>query len=102
MVPSNRRVFDASELMTIDRVYEAAWAQLEARDPLRNKLKDDERQAALRQRVCNLARSHKVEFDTLYQMVLTTIPRNWTTTNGGRSSRVGQPRDARDVNKVRE
>ena len=74
--------FDARELLTIDRVYGAAWAEFEARDPLRDKLKDDERRAALRKRVLNLARSRKVEFGTLYQMVLTTIPRNWTTTNG--------------------
>ena len=101
----NPRVFDARELLTINRVYEAAWAELDAHDPLPNKLKDDERRRALRKRVCNLAHSRKVEFGTLYQMVLTTIPRNWTTTNGGHSSHIGhgQRSDAaRDTNKVRE
>jgi len=69
---------------------------------LRNKLKDDEGRRALRKRVCNFARSRKVEFGTLYKMVLTTIPRNWTTTNGGGSSHVGQRSDAvRDANKFR-
>ena len=71
-------------------MYAAAWAELEARDPLRDKLKDDERRPALRKRVLNLARSRKVTFDTLYQMVLTTIPRNWAATNGGSSSTVDQ------------
>ena len=57
----------------------------EARDPLRDKLKDDERRAALRKRILNLAHSRKVTFDKLYQIVLMTIPRNRTTTNGGSS-----------------
>ena len=101
MVSPDPRVFDARELLTIDRVYEAAWAELEARDPLRDKFKDDERRAALKARVLNLARSRKVEFGTLYQMVLTTIPQNWTTTDGGSSSDVGQQSDAaRNTNKL--
>ena len=95
------RAFDADEIVTIDRVYETAWVQLEARDPLRDKLKDDEWQAALRKRVFNLARSRKVEFDTLYRMVLRTIPRNWMI-NGGASGVSERTDDAGDATKVRE
>ena len=69
--------FEASELAVIDRVCDAAWAQVEARDPQRDRAKDDERRAALRKRVLNFARSGQVEFDTLYRMVLTTIPTKW-------------------------
>lgn len=43
------------DLETIDRVYEAAWAQIIARDPFRNTEKDSERQAALRKRLFALA-----------------------------------------------
>ena len=71
--------FQDSELAVIDRVCEAAWAQVEARDPQRDRAKDDERRAALRKRVLNFARSGQVEFDALFRMVLTTIPHKWTS-----------------------
>ena len=74
--------FEDSELAIIDRVYAAAWAQVEARDPQRDRAKDDERRATLRKRVLNFARSGQVEFDTLYQLVLTTIPHKWTGDGG--------------------
>ena len=74
--------FEDSELAIIEGVCAAAWAQVEARDPLRDRAKDDERRAALRKRILNFARSGQVEFDTLYQLVLTTIPHKWTG-NGG-------------------
>ena len=74
--------FEDSELAIIERVCAAAWAQVEARDPLRDRAKDDERRAAVRKRILNFARSGQVEFDTLYQLVLTTIPHKWTG-NGG-------------------
>jgi hypothetical protein len=35
--------FDPLDLEIIDRVYEAAWAQLEAREPFRDREKDGER-----------------------------------------------------------
>jgi hypothetical protein len=49
------RVFHPLDLETIDRVYEAAWAQIIARDPFRKTEKDSERQAALRKRLFALA-----------------------------------------------
>jgi hypothetical protein len=70
--------FEDSELAIIDRVYEAAWAQVEARDPQRDRAKDEERRATLRKRVLNFARSGQVEFDALYRMVLRTIPHKWS------------------------
>ena len=70
--------FDDNELAVIDRVCQAAWAQVEARDPKRDRAKDDERRAVLRKRVLNFAHSGRVEFDTLYRMVLTTIPHKWS------------------------
>lgn len=72
--------FDESQLAIIDRVCEAAWAQVEARDPQRDRAKDKARRAALRNRVVNFAHSGRVEFDTLYRMVLTTIPHKWSGT----------------------
>jgi hypothetical protein len=37
-------VFDPLDLEIIDRVYEAAWAKIEAREPLRDIQRDSERQ----------------------------------------------------------
>ena len=45
------RVFDPLDLEIIDRVYEAAWAQIEARDPKRDTSKDCDRQEVLRKLV---------------------------------------------------
>jgi hypothetical protein len=70
--------FEDRELAVIDRVCETAWAQVEARDPQRDRAMDDERRAALRKHVLNFARAGQVEFDSLYRMVLTTIPHKWS------------------------
>lgn len=75
--------FDENELAIIDRVYEAAWAEVEVRDPQRERAKDDDRRAVLKKRVLNFARPGQVEFETLYRMVLTTIPHTWS--GNGRS-----------------
>jgi hypothetical protein len=74
--------FENNELEIIERVYLAVWAQVEARDPQRDREKDQERRAALRERVLNFARSGQVEFDTLYKMVLMTIPQKWSRVGG--------------------
>jgi hypothetical protein len=79
------RIFDPADLAIIDRVYEAAWAEVEARDPLRDRAKDDERKAALRKRVVNLAHPGKMEFDPLYRKVVATIPQRWTTNDASDS-----------------
>ena len=49
----------------MDRVYEAAWAELEARDPFRDREKDGERGETLRKLVMDQTRTGKVDFDTL-------------------------------------
>ena len=51
--------FDPLDLEIIDRVYEAAWAQVEARRPFRNNDSDAERREALRKCVmaCAAVRS---------------------------------------------
>lgn len=41
------RVFDPLDLEIIDRVCEAAWAQLEAREPLRDREQDEEREHSI-------------------------------------------------------
>ena len=70
--------FDNGELAIIDRVYELAWAQVEARDPKRDRTRDEERRATLKLRVANFVRSGQVEFDPLYRTVLATIPYHWS------------------------
>jgi hypothetical protein len=41
------RVFDPLDLEIIDRVCEAAWAQLEAHEPLREREQDEERKHSI-------------------------------------------------------
>ena len=66
--------FDPLDLEIIDRVYEAAWAQVEARDPSRDRQKDGERQEALKKLVFALAGSGHVDFDRLLDRVLASVP----------------------------
>ena len=72
------RVFQPLDLEIIDRVYEAAWAQIEAQDPFRDREKDDERKEALRKLVIDDAGTDKVEFDKLYERVVAHLPEAWT------------------------
>jgi hypothetical protein len=74
MGTNHSRVFDPLGLEIIDRVYDAALAQLEARDPFRDREKDDERQEALRELVFALATSGHVDFDTLFAKVVAHMP----------------------------
>ena len=67
------RVFDPLDLEIIDRVYEAAWAQIEAREPSRDKQKDGEREA-LRKWIFAVVGSGHVDFDDLCDKVLASIP----------------------------
>jgi hypothetical protein len=68
------RAFDPLDLEIIDRVYEAAWAQLEAREPFRDREKDGERGEALRKLVFAFASSDKIDFDVLCDQVLANMP----------------------------
>jgi hypothetical protein len=78
MTPFKRkRAFDPLDLEIIDRVYEVAWAQIEARDFYRDTSKDDERKEALRKWVFAVADSGPVEYDDLYEKLTTSIPKPW-------------------------
>jgi hypothetical protein len=69
------RVFDPLDLEIIDRVYEAAWAQIEARDPKRDTSKDCDRQEVLRKLVFACACSGRVDFDRLCESVIASLAR---------------------------
>ena len=71
------RVFDPLDLQIIDLVYEAAWAQLEARDPFRDITKDPKRKELLRKKVFAVATPGVVEFDDLLDKVLALMPETW-------------------------
>ncbi len=66
--------FDSLDLEIIDQVYAAIWAQLEARDPFRDRERDGERGEALRKLVTENAGTAIVGFDTLYERVLADLP----------------------------
>ena len=65
---------DPLDLEIIDRVYEAAWAHVEARDLSRARQKDGEWQKALKKLVFALAASGHVDFDSLLDNVLESVP----------------------------
>ena len=70
--------FKPLDLEILDRVYEAAWAALQARDPFRDTDKDGERQESLRKLVFDNTGTGRVDFDTLCDRVLANMPENWT------------------------
>jgi hypothetical protein len=74
--------FGPLDLEIIDRVYEATWAQVEARYPNRDSGQDATRQEALRRWLFALAEGGPVEFDTLCDRVIASLPRNWSSAEG--------------------
>jgi hypothetical protein len=64
------RVFDPLDLAIIERVYEAALAQVEARSPSHDGERDEERKEALRKRVMICAAAGQFDFNTLYERVV--------------------------------
>jgi hypothetical protein len=76
------RFFDPLDLEIIDRVYESVWAQLEARDPFRDRTQDDQRREALRKHVFDMAHSHivgthPVNFDLLHDLMMASMSEPW-------------------------
>ena len=66
--------FDPLDLEIIGLVYEVAWEQVSARQPSHDTAEDEERQASLRKRVFALAGDGGVDFDTLLDRVLASLP----------------------------
>ena len=83
------RAFQPIDLDILDRVYEAAWAALEASDPFRDRAQDGKRGETLRKLVINSADIGKVDFDTLCDRVIANMPQNWIV--------FAQPRSAQDL-----
>jgi hypothetical protein len=68
-------VFDPLDMEIIDLVYEVAWEQYSLREPTRNTGEDEERQSSLRKRIFALAGNGGVDFDTLLDTVLASLPK---------------------------
>ena len=68
------QVFGPLDLEIIDRVYDAAWPEVEAREPFRDRERDDDRRAELRKLVMDNTGSGRVEFDALYERVMANMP----------------------------
>jgi hypothetical protein len=75
---NHTRAFHPLDLEIMDRVYEAAWAALQAHDPFRDLNKDSERQESLRKLVFNNTGTGRIDFDILCDRVLANMPENWT------------------------
>jgi hypothetical protein len=74
---SFKNAFDQLDLEIMDRVYEVAWAHIQAREFSRNTAADRARQTALRRKILGVARvagPGHLDFDTLSEVVLATIP----------------------------
>jgi hypothetical protein len=71
------RVFAPLDLELIDRVYDAAWAELEAREPFRDRATQGERRDALRKLVMDSTGTDRITFDALYERVLARLPEEW-------------------------
>jgi hypothetical protein len=69
------QVFGPLDLEIIDRVYDAAWAELEAREPFRDRERDEERRDELRKLIMDSTGTGRVEFDALCARVLANMPR---------------------------
>ena len=70
---SFKRVFDPLDLEIIDRVYEVAWAHVQAHQPNRDTASDGKRQEALRKKIFGVARimgSGHIDFEPLTEVVL--------------------------------
>ena len=67
--------FDPLDMEIIDLVYEVAWEQVSASEPARDIAQDEKRQASLRKRVFALAGNGGVDFDTLLDRVLASLPK---------------------------
>jgi hypothetical protein len=68
------QVFGPLDLEIIERVYDAAWAELEAREPFRDRERDEEPRDELRKLIMDNTGTGRVEFDALYERVLANMP----------------------------
>ena len=74
--------FNPLDLEIIDRVYEATWAKIESRYLYRDRERDEERKKALRRWLFAIAKGSPVDFDTLYDKVVASLPKNWAAEQG--------------------
>jgi hypothetical protein len=66
-------IFNPLDLEILDRVYEAAWAHIEARDLYQRPDNDGAREVALRKTVFTAAGTGPVDFDTVCDTVLASL-----------------------------
>ena len=79
---TSNHAFDPLDLEITDLVYEVAWEQVAARQPPRDAEEVEQRQAFLRKHVFDLADGAGVDFDSLLDRVLASLPeplRSWPT-----------------------
>src|SRR5262245_26540963 len=72
--PERTRIFTPRDVVVIKRVCDAAWVQIVAREPFRDKNRDNQRQAALRSLVINTIGTGRGDFSALCDKVLLNMP----------------------------
>ena len=73
-IAERSHAFDPLDLEIIDLVYEVACEQISAREPSRDMAEDEEWENTLRKSVFALAGDGGVDFDTLLDRVLASLP----------------------------
>lgn len=82
----SREAFLPLDLEIIDHVFKAVWAQVEAREPLRDRANDEELQEAIRKRIFAFAGCGPIDFDILCEKLIATMPGSWVPTRPPRRS----------------
>jgi hypothetical protein len=77
------RVFDYHDLEIMDHVFDVALAQLEAREPFRDKERDGERRAELCKLILDQTGTDRIEFSTLCGRVLANMTEAWPVFTSG-------------------
>jgi hypothetical protein len=80
------RVFQPLDLEVIDLVYAAVWAQVEAREPFRDRKHDNELRAAIRKWIIAFAGYGPIDFDILCDKLIVSMPGSWLSTRQPRRS----------------
>ena len=69
--------FDPLDLEIIEHAYEAAWAEIASRDPLRDTAQDNDRKMFLRKRMFAIVCKGVTDPATLADKLLASMPELW-------------------------
>jgi predicted metal-dependent RNase len=77
MASIRTRIFSPSELQVIELAYEAAWAEIVARNPTRDTSKDEKLRSRLRKRIFVSADRDISDVDEVRDKLVRSLPEHW-------------------------